>query len=218
VLNLLSLSSAFFCLALLVRIAYNLTVARQYYPLHDSLGYQELAFHILDEHCYCWQTQSPAVDRAPLWPFIIASLSLIVGRANIFDRLFLCCADAGTCVLVYLFVCKLFNKRLALVAGLIACIYPAFYIYAGWMYTETLYTFLQMAICYCILCIQRNEGKSQRLWILCGILLALLSFTRPNGLLIIGLIVLWAIFLVWRKHLPKKVLLNVALSVLVACA
>ena len=29
-----------FCLALLVRVVYNLTVARHYFPLHDSLAYQ----------------------------------------------------------------------------------------------------------------------------------------------------------------------------------
>jgi 4-amino-4-deoxy-L-arabinose transferase-like glycosyltransferase len=207
-----------FCIALLVRIIYNLTVARHYYPLSDSLGYQVRAFYMLDEHCYCGAPHLETVVRAPLWPFLIAGLSLIVGRANIFDRLFLCCADAGTCVLIYLFARDLFNKRIGLVAGLIACIYPALYIYTGWMYTETLFTFLQIAICYCIFRIQRNEGTSRRLWILCGVLLGLLSLTRPNGILVIELVILWAAFLIWRKRLPKRVLINVALTTLIACA
>jgi len=207
-----------FCIALLVRIVYNLTVARHYYPLADSLGYQDRAFHMLDEHCYCGNPYQVTVVRAPLWPFLIAGLSLIVGRANIFDRLFLCFADAGTCVLIYLFARDLFNKRIGLVAGLIACIYPALYIYTGWMYTETLYTFLQIAICYCIFRIQRNEGTGWRSWILCGVLLGLLSLTHPNGMLVIGLVIVWAAFLIWRKRLPKRVLINVALTTLIACA
>src|ERR1700686_2327893 len=140
-----------FCLALLVRIVYNLTVARAYYPLHDSLGYQIMAFNILDKHCFCLNphnTPVSTVTRVPLWPLVISGVSLIAGRANIFDRLFLSCADAGTCILISLFARDLFNKRLGLVAGLIACVYPALYMYTGWMYAETLFTFLLTAICY----------------------------------------------------------------------
>ena len=210
-----------FCIALLVRIVYNLTVAHDYYPLHDSLGYQIIAFNILDKHCFCLSPQNTTVStvtRVPLWPLVISGVSLIAGRANIFDRLFLSCADAGTCVLIYLFARDLFNNRLGLIAGLIACVYPALYIYTGWMYAETLFTFLLTAICYCVFRIQRNEGKSRRLWILCGVLLALLALTRPNGIVVAGLVILWAVFLVWRKRLPKRALINAALATLIACA
>ena len=169
-----------FLIALLVRIAYNLTVARDYSPLHDSLAYQNLAFHMFDRHCYCLDPNGITVSHGPLWPFLIAGLSLIVGRANIFDRLFLCCADAGTCALIYLFARDLFNKRIGLVAGLIACIYPALYIYTGWMYTETLFTFLQFAVCYCVLRIQRSKGENRRLWILCGVLLGVTTQLPPG--------------------------------------
>lgn len=203
-----------FCLALLVRIAYNLTVARSYYPLNDSAAYQTLAFHMLDEHCFCGYPDISTVSRGPFWPVLIAGISLIGGRANIFDRLFLSVADAGTCVFIYLFARDLFNKRIGLIAGLIACIYPTLYIYTGWMYTESLYTFLLTAICYCVFLIQRKEGKSKLLSILCGILLALLALTRPNGILVIGLVILWAAFFFRRKHM----LLHVVLITLVACA
>lgn len=205
-----------FALALLVRVVYNLTAARNYYPLHDSLAYQTLAFNLLDEHCYCL-IQGVTVNRAPLWPFIIAGLSL-VSRANIIDRLFLCVADAGTCVLIYYLARDLFGKRVGLVAGLVACVYPALYIYTGWMYTESLFTFLQAAICYCVLRIQRSHGRSRRLWILCGVLLGLISLTRPNGVLAIGLVVVWTLILVWRQKLPREALLNVVLATLVGLA
>jgi 4-amino-4-deoxy-L-arabinose transferase-like glycosyltransferase len=203
-----------FCIALLVRIVYNLTVARSYYPLSDSAAYQSLAFHMLDEHCFCWLPNVVTVSRGPFWPMLIAGISLIGGRTNILDRLFLSVVDAGTCVFIYLFAHSLFNKYIGLVAGLIACIYPTLYIYTGWMYAETLYTFLLLAICYCIFLIQRNEGKSKLLSILCGILLALLALTRQNGLLIIGLVILWAAFFFFRR---KHMLLQAALITLVAC-
>jgi 4-amino-4-deoxy-L-arabinose transferase-like glycosyltransferase len=214
-------ATGIFCIALLVRIVYNLTVARDYYPLHDSLGYQIIAFNILDKHCFCLSPQNATVStvsRVPLWPLAISAVSLIAGRANIFARLFLSCADAGTCVLIYLFARDLFNKRIGLVAGLIACVYPALYIYTGWMYAEALFTFLLTAVCYCVLRIQRDEGKSRRLWILCGILLALLALTRPNGIVVTAWVILWTAFFVWRKRLPQRALVHAALATLVACA
>ncbi len=206
-----------FCLALLVRVVYNLTVARNYYPLYDSLAYQTIGFNLLDEHCFCMHPHITTVYRPPLWPFLIAGISLIFGRANIYDRLFLSCLGSGTCVFIYLFARDLFRERIGLIAGLVACVYPALYIYDGWMYTESLYTFLLTAICYCVFRIQRDEGIHRRLWILCGVLLALLALTRPNGILVVALVILWTIFLTWRKLLRGRALIGVTLTALLAC-
>jgi 4-amino-4-deoxy-L-arabinose transferase-like glycosyltransferase len=209
-----------FCLAVLVAVVYNLTVARDYYghPLHDSLTYQTIAFHLLDERCFCLASHVTTVSRAPLWPFLIAGLSLVVGREDIFDRLFLCIVNAVTCVFIYLLARDLFGKRTGLIAGIFACFYPALYVYTGWLYTEALFTFFQTAICYCVFRIQRSGGRDWRLWILCGILLCLLSLTRPNGLLVIGLVAVWAAILFWRGSLPRNTLLGAVLCVGVACA
>ena len=113
-----------FALALLVRVVYNLTVAARYTPLHDSLTAQNLAFNMLDKHCYCL-IQGVTVDRAPLWSFLIAGLALVAGRGNLVDRLFLSAVDALTCVLIYYLARDLFGKRVGLIAGLVACVYPA---------------------------------------------------------------------------------------------
>src|SRR5438270_7142570 len=73
-----------FCLALLVRVVYNLTVARHYTPQHDSLFYYMLGVHILSEHCFCVQPFIPTAYRAPLWPAIIrALLHSLVSMPNI---------------------------------------------------------------------------------------------------------------------------------------
>ncbi|HVU65617.1 MAG TPA: glycosyltransferase family 39 protein [Ktedonobacteraceae bacterium] len=205
-----------FCLALLVRVLYNVTVAHAYYPKYDSAAYQSIAFNLIDEHCFCLHPHITTVYRPPLWPWLIAALSLIFGRADIYDRLFLCCLGAGTCVLIYLFARDLFGRRIGLVAGLMASVYPALYLYDGWMYTESLYTFLLMAICYCVLRIQRSSGKRRRLWLLCAVLLTLLSFTRPNGILMLALVIGWTLVLSWRKILHSRALVHVALATLVA--
>lgn len=206
-----------FSLALLIRILYNLTVARAYFPMHDSGQYQQISFNILDEHCFCLHPFITTAYRPPLWPFLLAGISLIFGRADIYARLFLCCLGAGTCVLIYLCARDLFQRRIGLIAGLSAAVYPALYIYDGWLYTESLYTFLLIALCYCVLRIQLAEGRSRRLWLLCGLILGLLALTRPNGILLIGLVLLWTLFFVWRKLLKRGTLVSAALAMLIAC-
>src|SRR5258707_3159238 len=205
-----------FFLALLVRVLYNITVAGAYYPMYDSQVYQSIGFNVIDEHCFCLHPYVTTLYRPPLWPWLIAGLALIFVRADIVARLFLCCLGAGTCVLIYLFARDLFGRRIVLIAGLIACIYPALYLYDGWLYTESLFTFLLTAICYCVLRIQRDTGQRRRLWLLCAVLLALLSLTRPNGILVLALVVLWTIFLCWRKRLRPRALTSVGLATLVA--
>jgi 4-amino-4-deoxy-L-arabinose transferase-like glycosyltransferase len=207
-----------FALALLVRVVYNLSVAAHYYPLHDSLGYQTIAFHLLDEHCYCWAPHVVTVSHGPLWPFLIAGLSLVAGHANLADRLLLSVLDAGTCVLIYYLAQDLFGKRVGLIAGLVASVYPALYIYTGWMYTESLFTFLQSATVYCVLRIQRTGGRQWWLWIVCGVLLGLLSLSHPNGVVVVGLVVIWGLVLVWRGGLPREALWRLILAVVVALA
>lgn len=207
-----------FLLALLVRLLYNLTVAYNYYPLYDAVQYQSIGFNIIDEHCFCLHPLITTVNRAPLWPWLIAGISLLVGRGNFADRFFLCCTGSLTCVFVYLFARDLLQRRIGLIAGIIASLYPALYLYDGWMYTESLYTCLLIAICYSLYRIQRNGGQQKRLWVLCGVLLALLSLTRPNGIIVIAFVLAWTLFFAWRKSLQRKAVRNVALTALLACA
>src|SRR5947209_5099503 len=109
-----------FCLALLVRVIYNFTVAGQYFPLHDSLFYQTIGIHFINQHCFCLQTNVTTVYRAPLWPVILGIFSLFFGHNNLAGRLFLSLLDAGTCVLIYLFARDLFGRRFGMFAGLLA--------------------------------------------------------------------------------------------------
>src|SRR5712691_2811809 len=200
-----------FCFALIVRVIYNNTVAYHYYPLHDSAFYQGIAFHLLNEHCFCLESYVPTVYRPPLWPFTIAGISLIFGPSDYFARLFLSLVGSGTCALVYLFARDLFGWRIGLLAGAAAAIYPELYIYDGWLYTESLYIFLLLAFCYAVYQLQRNPRPSR--WICCGVLLGLISLTRPNGLTLLGLFIIWAVIMGWRKILSWRIVAKSAVFI-----
>jgi dolichyl-phosphate-mannose-protein mannosyltransferase len=193
-----------FCLALLVRVIYNNTVAHNYFPLHDSLFYQTIGLNIVKEHCFCLHPYISTVYRAPLWPFIIGAISIVFGPGDYYARLFLCLVGSGTCVLIYLFARDLFGWRIGVLAGIMAGVYPELYIYDGWLYTESLYIFLLFAVCYGLYRLQRAPRGNWRIWITCGILLGLLSLTRPNGILVIGLFIAWALMMAWQKLLPWR--------------
>jgi 4-amino-4-deoxy-L-arabinose transferase-like glycosyltransferase len=213
-------AGAIFCLALLVRVIYNVTVAHNYTPQHDSLFYQVIGFNVLTEHCFCLHPYIPTVGRAPLWSAIIAGIAFFFGPGDFYARLFLCVIGSGTCVLLYLFARDIFGRRIGLLAGIIAALYPELYIYDGWLYSESLYIFLLLALCYGLYRLQRNpEDNRLWLWIVCGLLLGLLSLTRPNGMIVPGLLFVWAIMLVWLKRMAwRTTLKGVVVATLIAFA
>jgi 4-amino-4-deoxy-L-arabinose transferase-like glycosyltransferase len=200
-----------FGVALIVRVLYNIIGAHDYYPLHDSLTYQTIAFNILDEHCYCLLPHLPTVDRAPLWPAIIAAIYGILGPHDRTVRLFLCIVGSATCVLIYFFARDLFSKRIGILAGLFAAIYPFLFIYDAWLYSESLYIFLLLAFCYTLYRLQRSPHWS--LMLLSGVLLSLLSLTRPNGPAILALFLVWAFVMGRTKQIPRHAVIRSAIIV-----
>src|SRR5581483_4423624 len=201
-----------FCLALLVRLAYNLTVARGYYPAFDARYYDTIAKNLLSEHCFCLVGQTPTTDRAPLWPFIIAIIYAITGPINFYARLFFSLLDAGACVIIYLFTRDIFNKRIGLIAGILAALYTGLFIYTGWLYTETLYTFCLLAFAYTLYLLQRTSHF--RWAVLSGLSLALASLARPNGFFALGMICVWAIIVVRARIISWRTAVN---TVLIIC-
>src|SRR5947209_10744864 len=186
-----------FCLALLVRIVYNLTVARNYVSGYDSQAYEKIAVHLLQEHCFCLDPHSVTSGRAPVWPGVIAIIYALSGPRNFFVRLFLCFIGSGTCALVYLWAKDIFCRRIAFVAGIIAALYPGLFIYDGWMYTESLYTFCLTLFCYSLYRLQRTAHVG---WMaVSGAALACVSLTRPNGPLFLLLVAAWAVIIAIAK-------------------
>src|SRR5574340_1159039 len=135
-----------FCLALLVRILYNVVVANDYIPIFDAALYNILARNLVDRNCYCLYAFQPALSRPPAWPFIMAMMYFVAGKQEWHARLFYSFLGAGTCLFIYLLAKKLFGKRIAICTGVIAAIYPGLFIYDGWLYTESLFTFCLTAL------------------------------------------------------------------------
>jgi len=207
--NYFPLAGIFF-LSLLVRLIYNLTTARTYFAQYDAAWYNHIAYNIVYQHCFCQYSNHPSISRPPLWSFILSIFYLVTPQPSsqlldsgvqvFYGRLFYCFIGSFTCVLVYLLARDLFGKRIALIAGIIAALYAGLFIYDGWLYSESLYTFLLTAFTYSLYRLQRT---SKRRWVVfSGLFLGMAALTRPNGLILLGLLFLWAIAVLLSKELP----------------
>jgi 4-amino-4-deoxy-L-arabinose transferase-like glycosyltransferase len=191
-----------FCLALVVRIIYNVTVARGYIPEYDARTYNIVSLNLINEHCFCLAAHAATVSRAPFWPWLIAGIYILTGKDDVHARLFLCFIGAGTCTIVYLWARDIFSKRIGIITGIIAAVYPGLFIWDGWLYSESVYTFLLLVFAYCL---YRLQYTAQLRWAaLSGLALAGASLTRPNGLFYLGLLVVWAILVIRAKLLTWR--------------
>jgi 4-amino-4-deoxy-L-arabinose transferase-like glycosyltransferase len=210
-----------FFLALLVRLIYNLTSASNYIAKDDASLYNHIAYNIVYQHCFCIFPNHPEISRAPLWPLLLSifyrftprpSLQLMNSGVQVFyGRLLYCFIGSFTCVLVYLLARDLFGKRIALISGIIAALYAGLFIYDGWIYSESLYTFLLTAFIYSLYRLQRT---AQRRWIiLSGLFLGMANLTRPNGPILFGMLFLWAIGIVLAKVLSWQTVVKSILAI-----
>ena len=71
-----------FILAMLIRLLYNLTVARLYFAQYDAAIYNHIAYNIAYHHCFCLYPNQPALSRPPLWPFILSIFYLLSPQGN----------------------------------------------------------------------------------------------------------------------------------------
>ncbi len=233
-----------FALALVVRLVYNLTAARSYQPTYDAALYDFIARNLLNRHCYCLFSSHLTVARAPLWPWIMSLIYSLAGQNDFYARLFLCVLGSGTCLIVYRFARDLFGQRAAAVAGVIAATYTGLFLYDGWLYTESLYTFCVTGFTYALYRLQRAgspekpsperpsperpagsstwrgawQAIGRRRWaILCGLCVGAASLTRPNGVVLLGVLVVWAAVMIWAQKRPwRDVVRNTLLSMAIA--
>ncbi len=66
--------SQYISVAWLVRLIFNLTVARDYTPTADAANFVVIAQNLLHSGCFCLHPPAPTIDRAPVWPATIAAI------------------------------------------------------------------------------------------------------------------------------------------------
>ncbi len=172
--------ASIFLLALVLRVVYNLTVARTYVPIHDASDYNNMAIHLLNEHCLCIFPNVPTTVRPPLFPLFMANVYVLTGYDPLHARLALSVVGALTCLLVAGMARTLVNQRAGVIAGLIAATYPQLFIWDAWLYSESLAIFF-FALC-CYLTMRLEKHRQWWVWLGVGSIFGLAALVRPNGI------------------------------------
>lgn len=159
---------------------------------------------------------TPATDgfweRVPLFPLVIAFLSLF-GAANpigiaVANSIF----DAGTCVVIGLLGCRI-DRRLGLVAGLVAAIWPNLVIHSGVVLSDSLFVLIFTGMLYWSA--RYLAQPNYRTAAIAGLLLGLAVLTRPVAQFLIPAMTLAAFGIVLYQGESKRRAILLAASLMV---
>ncbi len=191
-----------FILAFGIRLIYLLGIRRLplfEFPSEDALYNLDWAKEIVSGKLWA---KAPFF-RAPLYPFFLSFLIRIFGENLYVLRIVQMLFGSFSCVLIYLIARKMFNSKVALLSGILACLYAPL-IYFNLEFLDTFFIiFLDLLLIYLLL-FNQKKTSSVKLF-LGGVILGLSAITRPNILLFAIFVPLWLIFYFRKEISPKKI-------------
>jgi 4-amino-4-deoxy-L-arabinose transferase-like glycosyltransferase len=115
----------------------------------DGERYVTIAENLREGHGFGTQSENRA--SVPTQPLLIAAVQLLFGKSFTVLRLFFATMGAATCALGYLLAKELFDPIVALIAGVLLAIYPAYiYLFALFEYPQPFFIFV-MGIAFLML-------------------------------------------------------------------
>ncbi len=171
---------AVFLIALVVRIVYFLTVRGEPYyqvPLLDSAWYHRSALGILRDGF--WGDE--VFFRAPLYSYFVAFSYRFFGETPVAPKIIQIALGAGTCALLTAVARRVFDRRTALISGIVAALYPTLIFFDGELLATGPASFLGLLLLYRVL--EALRQSAWRPWLAAGAVLGLAAITRPPILL-----------------------------------
>ncbi len=189
--------------ALLVRVLV-VILTPHFVPQTDSAAYDRTAVSLAQHGRFPASdfTSGPTAFRPPVFPLALAVVYKVVGISSAATRweagrLLEAALGAVAVALVAMIALRLWGRRAALLAGLIAAVYPPLVLVGSSLMTEPLFIALLLAAVLTAL-IARDSEHRWRYEVLTGVLVGLGALTRGNGIALLVPIC----FLVW-SHRPR---------------
>jgi 4-amino-4-deoxy-L-arabinose transferase-like glycosyltransferase len=179
--------------AVALRLLYVLVLARHVSMAGDASFFHAEANLVADGRGYiepfvdaAYGISVPTAAHPPLYPTVLAGLSLLGGDGLLAQRSLGALFGAGTIVLVALIGLRVGGARVGLTAAALAALYPLFVIADGAPMSEGLYGLLVAA---CLLAALRlREQRSPARAAVLGGLIGLAALTRSEALLLVVLV------------------------------
>lgn len=200
----------FVALAFVLRIA-SIFILRQHIN-PDVWEYDRIALNLLSGkgYTYGYLSNRCFFFGYPFYPYFSAAIHFITNRNYLILEIVQALIAAFSVIPLTVIAKKIFNKRTAVVAGLLYCFHPGLIVYTGKIHELTLVLCFILVISYLMLCFEIKR----RLLFIIGILIGLGILLRPTFIFFIPL---FFIYLIVKKGIGiKKAILNSIIIALLA--
>jgi tetratricopeptide (TPR) repeat protein len=203
-----------FFLAFILRLVYLLQIKSNphfFSPTMDPLYHDVWAQNIAEGNWF----GGKVFFRAPFYAYFLALVYKIFGHNYIIPRLIQHLIGSFSCILVYFLAKRIFNRKVAVVASLIAASYGMLLYFEDELLLDSFLVFFDLLL---ILFLLRAKNNPKFLnWFVCGIILGFSAITRPNILFFIPFVWLW-IFLVFIHEKRLREILTFCMIFLIGSA
>lgn len=177
----------------------------------DAIGYDKIAVNLVKYHQYAVEPGKPTAYREPVYPYFLAGIYLIFGLSNYTAvRIIQILISSLTCVMIFLLAYKMFDKKVAILAGIISCFWPHFIYYSTTILRETLFCFLLICTVYFLNNIYKEKVNLLNL-IITGILSGLVSLLNTTSLIFL----FFSFFVLFVVKKVKEVIIVICLFILI---
>jgi tetratricopeptide (TPR) repeat protein len=189
-----------FVLALLIRLVYFFQIKANF-PGWDSPTIDPL-YHDL------WARQIAGGDilgsgpffRAPFYAYFLGALYAILGPSLTAAKIIQHIIGAASCVIIFLFAERYFNRKTAVTAGLLSALSWVFVYYEDELLLDSLLVLFGVLLVWSLM--RASEKRSLVAYFGSGLLLGLASITRPNFLAVLPVILIW-LAIMYRSDLRR---------------
>lgn len=156
--------------------------------------------------------------RAPLYPYLLALLFNATDSSFYWTRLIQLILGSFLPVLIYLIAIRLFNRKIAIISGIAAVLYPTFIYFEASLLIESIMVLLTAFLIWQLYRCQQTKSVFD--FILAGVILGVTGLARPNILMLGPFLFIWIWLIIkpemgWKKSLIRYGLIAAASFVIV---
>lgn len=165
----------------------------------DQVDYELFAWRLAEGHGYTLEDGTPTARRMPGTSLALLPIYAFAGREYLPGRIWFCILSAATCVACAYVGKRVFDQTVGLTAGAMLAFYPNHAYYAMHFFSEAPGVLCATFATYCTL--RAWPSQSRPSWLIsAGIAWGIAGLFRPNILLSLPILAIFAFILALRKR------------------
>ena len=149
--------------------------------------------------------------RAPLYGYFLGVIYSLFGHSLVLVKIIQHLIGSVSVVLIYILARRMFDRRVAILASVLASAYWILIYFEGELLLDSLLVFFNLTLF--LLLYRAAERQKYGLWVASGVVLGLAAITRPTVLILAPVILVW-LFLQFQKQKTRSGIARIWLGVL----